>query len=99
MTAQYYIVLIGPELKSNNTRKVKEVMNDLKDWLYFPPNSWIVYTGLDASVLRERLKKALAEEDPSIMVLRMEIEGWSAYSKQMSRNWLKEKRDPSIPGD
>ena len=81
------------------TEKLNKFFNNLKDWLRFSPESWLVYTALSASELRDRLHEEFKTEDPSILILPTTLDGWAAFAKVLPREWIKTTREASASGE
>lgn len=98
--SEYYVVIFNFKTRSSiPIAKIKGVLEGLKDWLRFSPEAWIVYTALSPAELRARLKGAVAEEDPSILVIKADLSEWAAYATTVPRDWLKRNRDDDGPGE
>jgi hypothetical protein len=98
--AGYLAVLFNFSASSGfPVEKIKSELDKCKDWLRVGRDSWLVYTDLSPTNLRDRLRKLLEEEDPTIVVLRVDLSGWSAYAKTMPREWLKKKRSSDKEGE
>jgi len=95
--SNYYAVMLHDSL-SIEDNKVKEHFNKYKDWLRFGSEAWLVYTDMSATEVRDSIRKEFESEDPSILVIPTDLSGWSAYSKEMPRNWLKKERDGDLSG-
>ncbi len=100
MTAGYRVILFNFKAgQSVPVSKIRDVLDRCKDWLKFHPEAWLVYTALPLSELRDRLTAAFKSEDPSILVLEIDIAKWSAYSTAVSREWVKRQRNSDLVGE
>jgi hypothetical protein len=97
--ARHFVVLLNYGVKPVASEKVQAVLDSTKDWLRFSPQGWLVYTNLTAGILRDRLKAALAVENPNIVVVTSDMEDWAVYAQQVTREWLQRERTEALTGE
>jgi hypothetical protein len=97
--ASYYSLMINAADGILKPDDVEAVLNDLKDWLRFNASGWLVYTSLTPPELRQKLRDKLSGKDFSILIVASDITNWAAFSKPLSREWIKKQREADIAGE
>ncbi len=96
--ANYYAVTFNFGAKPVPNARIEKLFNPLKDWLRFSVHSWLVYTDVPANEIRDMINKEFADDDPNVMVLRVDLSEWAVYAQEVTRNWLNRERDGTSPG-
>lgn len=69
--------------------RIKELFAPLKDWLRFSPEGWLVFTGLNAADLRDRIRDKFAAENPDILVIEASDAEWALFAGKTAREWMR----------